>query len=322
MRLSLCLRTLVVVLISAASWTSAPLASVQTLDLKPCTGGRGGARAECGQLLVPENRATGQGRRIPINVVVLRAEQAGAKTALFLLAGGPGQGSTSMAGTANGWMGPLRASMDMVLMDQRGTGGSNALPCETEIAANPAAAFGHVRDPDVIKKCLAALGSRADLTQYTTDIAVEDMEELRVKLGYDSIALYGGSYGTRIAQAYLRRHPDRTRAVVIDGVLPFDVGGAAQLRTQPGRLDRSHARELPGHTGLQAGESEFVDRPGGDSQAPGPGARQSLCSAGDGARRDGDDDARGFPVCHPRHAVQRRRGQRAAADDYASRGYG
>ncbi|HEX5069687.1 MAG TPA: alpha/beta hydrolase [Vicinamibacterales bacterium] len=220
----------------------------QALDLKPCTGGRTGPRAECGELMVPENRTTGQGRRIPINVMVLRAEQPGAKTALFLLAGGPGQGSTSMAGTANGWMAPLRASMDMVLMDQRGTGGSNPLACETEIGANPAAAFGHVRDPEVIRKCLAALQPRADLTQYTTDAAVADMEELRVTLGYDAIALYGGSYGTRIAQEYLRRHPDRTRAVVIDGVLPFDVGGPlSYARSLDGSIDRmlANCRDTP-----------------------------------------------------------------------------
>ena len=211
----------------------------QALDLKPCTSDRAGARAECGQLMVPENRTTGLGRRIPINVIVLRAEQPAAKTALFLLAGGPGQGSTSMTLTANGWMGPLRASMDMVLMDQRGTGGSNPLPCETDIAENPAAAFGHVRDPEVIKKCLAALQSRADLTQYTTDVAVADMEELRIKLGYTTIALYGGSYGTRIAQEYLRRHPDHTKAVVIDGVLPFDVGGPlSYARSLDGSIDR------------------------------------------------------------------------------------
>jgi len=243
------LRAAVILLFCAiASPSARPAPPVQAFDLKPCTSGRAGARAECGQLLVPENRTTGQGRRIPINVMVLRAETPGAKTALFLLAGGPGQGSTSMAGTANGWMAPLRASMDMVLMDQRGTGGSNALICETEIAANPAAAFGHVRDPEVIKKCLAALQSRADLTQYTTDVAVADMEELRVRLGYDSIALYGGSYGTRIAQAYLRRHPDRTRAVVIDGVLPFDVGGPlSYARSLDGSIDRmlANCREVP-----------------------------------------------------------------------------
>lgn len=206
--------------------------------LQPCTVGRGVA-AECGTLTVPENRSIRGGRTIPINIIVLRASTGRVKHALFLLAGGPGQGSTSMTGTGSGWMQPLRSEMDMVLMDQRGTGGSNGLPCETDISANPAAAFGHVRDPELIKRCVAALQPKADLTQYTTDIAVEDMEELRVRLGYDKISLYGGSYGTRIAQAYLRRHPDRTRAVVIDGVLPFDVGGPlSYAKSLDGSIDR------------------------------------------------------------------------------------
>jgi pimeloyl-ACP methyl ester carboxylesterase len=241
------MRILLGLLILALSGAAPPLAEpaspVQSLTLEPCPGGRAGARAECGRLLVPENRTTGEGRRIPINVVVLRAETPGARTALFLLAGGPGQGSTAMAGTANGWMAPLRASTDMVLMDQRGTGGSNALSCDTDIATDPASAFGHIRDPAVIRACRAALEPRADLTQYTTDAAVADMEELRARLGYDSIALYGGSYGTRIAQEYLRRHPDRTRAVVIDGVLPFDVGGPlSYARSLDGSIDRVLAR--------------------------------------------------------------------------------
>src|SRR6187399_1878218 len=72
--------------------------SDQAFELKPCQVGRG-AEAECGLLSVPENRATQQGRRIGINIVVLRATTPGTKVALFLLAGGPGQGSTSMAGT-------------------------------------------------------------------------------------------------------------------------------------------------------------------------------------------------------------------------------
>ena len=204
------LRTLLFVGLCGIGIGAAPVAprafNNQALELKPCQTGRG-TPAECGVLSVPENRATGQGRRIGINIIVLRATTPGAKVALFLLAGGPGQGSTAMSGTATGWMAPLRETMDVVLMDQRGTGGSNPLACETEIATNPARAFGHIRDPEVIKACVAALKARADLSQYTTDVAVADMEEIRLRLGYDSIAMYGGSYGTRIAQTLGVRSP-------------------------------------------------------------------------------------------------------------------
>jgi len=235
---------LVVLAGAMSSWPATFAAPQQSspLALSACSGGRGGAGAECGSLTVPENRSVKGGRQIPINIIVLRATKSGgpgAKHALFLLAGGPGQGSTAMLGTANGFLQSLRPEMDMVLMDQRGTGGSNPLSCATDIDVNPAAAFGHVRDPEVIKRCLAALQPKADLTQYTTDAAVADMEELRVRLGYDKISMYGGSYGTRIAQEYLRRHPDHTRAVVIDGVLPFDVGGPlSYAHSLDGSIDR------------------------------------------------------------------------------------
>jgi pimeloyl-ACP methyl ester carboxylesterase len=46
---------------------------------------------------------------------------------------------------------------------------------------------------------------------------------VRATLGYDQIAIYGGSYGTRLGQAYIRRYPDRVRSAVLDGVVPLDV---------------------------------------------------------------------------------------------------
>ena len=142
-----------------------------------------------------------------------------------MFAGGPGQPGTGMAGSATGWAGAVRADQDIVLIDQRGTGLSNPLNCPRRAASNPAAAFGHVYDPDWVKACRAELETRADLSQYTTINAVEDTEDIRQRLGYEKIALFGVSYGTRMAQAYLRAHPDTVSAVVLDGVaavpLPF-----------------------------------------------------------------------------------------------------
>ena len=55
---------------------------------------------------------------------------------------------------------------------------------------------------------------------YTTSVAVQDLDTVRARLGYDQINLYGGSYGTRVAQHYLRRFPTHTRSVILDGVVP------------------------------------------------------------------------------------------------------
>src|SRR5687767_12940846 len=90
-----------------------------------CTGGDYGPRAECGTLSVYENRGAGTGRRLDIRYVVLRAEKPSGREPLFLFAGGPGQGSTELAPLANGAFGPIRRTRDIVLVDQRGTGGSN-----------------------------------------------------------------------------------------------------------------------------------------------------------------------------------------------------
>jgi pimeloyl-ACP methyl ester carboxylesterase len=55
---------------------------------------------------------------------------------------------------------------------------------------------------------------------YTTSVAVQDLERVRVELGIERWNLYGVSYGTRVAQHYLRRFPAHTRALVLDGVVP------------------------------------------------------------------------------------------------------
>ena len=72
-----------------------------------------------------------------------------------------------------------------------------------------------------LRKCLA--GYDADPRLYTTPIAMDDLDEVRAHLGYDTINLYGGSYGTRAALVYLRQHEARVRSLVLDGVAPPDM---------------------------------------------------------------------------------------------------
>jgi len=72
---------------------------------------------------------------------------------------------------------------------------------------------------DETKRCLDTLSQRADLAYYTTSVAVKDLDAVRAALGYEQINLYGGSYGTRVAEHYLRRYPERTRAVILDGIV-------------------------------------------------------------------------------------------------------
>ena len=190
------------------------------LVLQPCTLARD-LPAECGAISVPEDRTKPDGRLIAVRVAVLRGDTPGA--AVFLLAGGPGQASTDMASSASGWLQPLRATMDIVMVDQRGTESSNPLACPADVERDPSTAFGHVLYLDVLRTCRDAFEGRLDATKYTTEHAAADLEDVRDELGYEQISLFGGSYGTSIAQAYIRRYPARVRSAVLDGVVPIDL---------------------------------------------------------------------------------------------------
>src|SRR5262249_40062272 len=69
--------------------------------------------------------------------------------------------------------------------------------------------------------CAKELAARGvDASQYTTAAWVADLDAVRAGLGYTTINLWGGSYGTRAALEYLRRHPAHVRTLVLDSVAP------------------------------------------------------------------------------------------------------
>jgi pimeloyl-ACP methyl ester carboxylesterase len=195
--------------------------------------------AECRVVPVFENQTTREGRRIDIHVTVLRATSRAARQAVFVLAGGPGEPGSAMRGIADGWLAPMRDAADLVFVDQRGTGESHALPCPTHAATDPASAFGHLFDPLAVRQCRQRLETQADLTQYTTDAAAADLDEVRSALGYAQVSLFGVSYGTRLAQAYMRRFPSRVRVAVLDAVLPFGEAVVSYARSLEQALDRT-----------------------------------------------------------------------------------
>jgi len=176
--------------------------------LAPCASGEGPSDGFCGTLTVFENRAARAGRTIALRIVVLPALRPKVHAdPLFILAGGPGQGAARLAPSAQALLEPVEVGRDIVFVDQRGTGQSNPLDCKE----------GRLDD------CLVGYRGRADVTQYTTEIAMDDLDDVREFLGYPRIDLYGISYGTRAAMVYARRHRGHVGAVVLDGVMPPDM---------------------------------------------------------------------------------------------------
>ena len=217
------------ILIAAALLTLACAADAQTrklgsLAFKTCslsTPFSGDALpAQCATLQVPENPAAPNGRKIGLKIAWVPADKddAAEPDPVFMLAGGPGQSALESYPQTAGAFAETRKKRHIILVDQRGTGGSNALTClepfdETELPTPQAAS-------DYTKRCLASLSKRADPRFYTTTEAIQDLEAVRKAIGAAQINLVGISYGTRVAQQYAGRYPASTRTIVLDSVAP------------------------------------------------------------------------------------------------------
>ena len=212
-----------------AAFALAALLAPQALEakslipLEPCRiadlDGLVSTEARCGTLAVPEDPADPEGRQIRLAVAIVPAIATTAKPdPLVLIAGGPGQGSIQGYAPFLGAFSGIRRERDLVLVDQRGTGDSNRLDCAMPEDALEAGEIPPAELAALARDCLPKLPGRARF--YTTSIAVQDLDAVRAALGYEQLNLFGGSYGTRVAQHYARRFPEHTRALVLDGVVP------------------------------------------------------------------------------------------------------
>lgn len=198
-----------------------PAAAATTVLQRSCRLEGVAEPARCFELPVPENPAAPGGRQIPIQVAILPATDGVAtEPPLFVLAGGPGQNARSLGPYVLRFFEKGRRTRDVVLADVRGTGGSNPLDCEM---GDPLERQSMAFEDAEIQACVASLQSKADLRFYSTYHAMADLDRVREALGAPQIDLWGGSYGTRAAMVYQKLFPERTHAIVIDGVAPYEV---------------------------------------------------------------------------------------------------
>ncbi|HWZ64236.1 MAG TPA: alpha/beta fold hydrolase [Steroidobacteraceae bacterium] len=194
--------------------------------------------AWCADFEVAENPSRPEGRHIGLHLAVIRSD-AGKPAAdmVVMLAGGPGEAATQAFADTGVYAGVLKHH-NVLLLDQRGTGSSNPLSCKKTPQGQQAPATGaEVPSPEEMRDrvvgCLAEVQRTADPRYYTTTIAVEDLEKVRRALGAPLFDLIGVSYGTRVAQQFLMRHPDSVRTAVLDSPAPnqliLGAGFAASL---------------------------------------------------------------------------------------------
>jgi pimeloyl-ACP methyl ester carboxylesterase len=127
--------------------------------------------------------------------------------------GGPGYATT---GSADGYLAlfaPLRDRRDMLFVDNRGTGKSQALLCPSlQKELNP--------QPNGIRACGSQLGDAAYL--YGSGLAADDLAAVLAALNISVINLYGDSYGTWFSQTFAGNHPEMLRSVVLDSAYPVE----------------------------------------------------------------------------------------------------
>ncbi len=189
-----------------------------SLHLTPCK--IAGAPARCGTFDVRESPRSP--RMLALKVIVLAAQEHN-DAAIFPFSGGPGMATTPGAEDEVRIFGAELRRHDVVLVDQRGTGGSAPLRC-------PAAQTKHARtliEGDLfplpfIRDCRQEIEKHNDLTAYGTAEFTDDVDALRRALGYGAIDIVGMSYGTRSALTFLERHPDSVHTLLLEGPLPPD----------------------------------------------------------------------------------------------------
>lgn len=224
----------------AAPSQEAPSRRVDAIELSPCELPDIARPVRCGVLHVPENPHIPAGRQLPISVAVIPALGARTHTdPIVVLMGGPGEAAISAASIYVRQFAPLLEDRDLLLVDQRGAGRSGALPCDLASTDDPAPRLRDLFPPAAIKKCEERLRVHADLTQYTYTHFADDLEHVRLALKYGPLNLFGGSYGTRAEQVYLRAYPQSVRTAYFGSVVPVDEATPlAMARTAQVALDQ------------------------------------------------------------------------------------
>ena len=204
-------------LFAAVAATAADGLVYEPCELSGVSGGPS-LSAECFTVSVPEDRNLEDGTQIGLSAARIKANNRDADgDPLIMIAGGPGQSALESFIPHVRALRPVRQNHDIILVDQRGTGGSNALRCpdyDMESDVSPAQAAEQAR------RCLDELG--VDPRHYTTAEAVLDLEVVREALGIEQWHVYGVSYGSRVGLEYLRHAPERVATLTLDGVVPAD----------------------------------------------------------------------------------------------------
>ncbi|MCP4686767.1 MAG: alpha/beta hydrolase, partial [Desulfobacterales bacterium] len=182
-------------------------------------------------MIVPENRSDPGGDSIRLHIAVFHPGGFTRGDPVIFLHGGPGQRTLDWISESyeNAFQ-YFFFDRDFVVFDQRGTGYAQpSLDCDFREGDYFRSLVQDRREGYLewlagrMATCRAEMVAEGvDLAAYTSPANAADVNDLIAALGYRRVNLYGGSYGTRLALAFLQEYgaEGRVRSVVIDSVLP------------------------------------------------------------------------------------------------------
>src|SRR5215207_4358525 len=197
--------------------------AVGRLLLDPCEDVEG---AWCGGLRVPFDRANPAAGTIRIAFEWYPAEQDPAGT-IVAVEGGPGYASTGSRDYHLELFAPLQRTRNLLLVDNRGTGGSGLINCR------PLQRWHLALGDEAYDRRMAACGDQLNSARglpsggfvhasdlYGTANAARDLAEVLAALETGPVDLYGDSYGSYFGQTFAARYPERLRSLTLDATWP------------------------------------------------------------------------------------------------------
>jgi pimeloyl-ACP methyl ester carboxylesterase len=188
----------------------------------------------CGTVVAPLDYSGSAPGTVSLHVEELPASGT-PRGVMFLIAGGPGQGSAKsfdLGSTSNAQLfQAVFPGYTLVAFDNRGTGASGLIDCPGVQKTVPTSVEEAAR---LARDCADQIGPARQF--YATRDHANDIESVRRALGFGKIGLYGVSYGTKLALAYALAFPTEVDRMLLDSVVPPD---------QPDPYERDVLRALP-----------------------------------------------------------------------------
>lgn len=166
-------------------------------------------RVGCTTIEVPQLHADPSGPKLTLRVFGSIAPDTRGREPIVYLTGGPG---ISVRGLATGGFTAYFAGAldrDVILIEQRGNTLSRpALDCKLE----PSEAWD-----ERLRQCVGDARTEGTLLEaFNTIESAHDIDDLRRAIGVEKVVLWGASYGSLLAGAFAREHPDNVAGLVLE----------------------------------------------------------------------------------------------------------